>query len=220
MRLRNKPWTDEFLVTNQKYLISWNRPAKIVFNKEFKNDAPVYLEIGCGKGNFITQHALLNPSINFIGMEKEKTVVGVALKKTLATFENKPLNNLKYFNDFAEDLSDMFEDNSIDQIFLNFSDPWPKSRHAKKRLTYVKFLDIYSKILKPNGELHFKTDNDGLFASTLENLELTDKWEIISQTTDLYNDEELLKNNIPTEYETKFHNLGKNINKLIIRNVK
>ncbi|AUF83825.1 tRNA (guanosine(46)-N7)-methyltransferase TrmB [Mesoplasma syrphidae] len=220
MRLRKKSWTDDFLEVNKEYLITWDKTAKVDFAREFKNNFPVYLEIGCGKGTFITQHALLNPTFNFIGMEKEKTVTGVALKKTLATFGKTPLFNLKYFNNFAEDLSQMFSDDSVDQIFLNFSDPWPKSRHAKKRLTYIEFLNMYSKILKENGELHFKTDNDGLFESTLENLKLTNKWEIISQTTDLYNEQTLLQNNIATEYETKFHNLGKNINKLILRNKK
>ncbi|WP_026389351.1 tRNA (guanosine(46)-N7)-methyltransferase TrmB [[Acholeplasma] multilocale] len=220
MRLRNKPWTDDFLNENEKHLIKFDGQTKLTSMNSFGNDKKIHLEIGCGKGNFITNHALQNQDINYIGMEKEKTVVGVALKKSLNTFGDAEMTNLKYLNDFAEDLSDMFEENSIDQIYLNFSDPWPKSRHAKKRLTYVKFLDIYSKILKEGGEIHMKTDNDGLFASTLEQLDETDKWETIAQTTDLYANEEMLKNNIPTEYEAKFHNLGKNINKIILKNKK
>ncbi|AVN60234.1 tRNA (guanosine(46)-N7)-methyltransferase TrmB [Mesoplasma entomophilum] len=220
MRLRNKPWVKEYLENNSKYLIKWDKESKINLADLFENTKqPVHLEIGCGKGNFITNHALKEENINFIGMEKEETVVGVALKKTLTEFKqkNREVTNLKYFNDFAEDLSDIFAPSSIDKIYLNFSDPWPKARHAKKRLTYRTFLDIYANIIKSNGILEFKTDNDGLFAFSLEEISENKNWELIYQTTDLYSDQTALKNNIPTEYETKFHNIGKNINKLIIK---
>ncbi|WP_031542577.1 tRNA (guanosine(46)-N7)-methyltransferase TrmB [Mesoplasma photuris] len=222
MRLRNKQWTDNFLVENKRFLIEWKEGDKITSLNSFNNDNKIHLEIGCGKGNFITNHALLNENYNYIGMEKEKTVVGVALKKSLAMFsdQNKEMSNLKYLNNFAEDLSDMFAESSIDKIFLNFSDPWPKAKHFKKRLTYIKFLDIYSKILKIDGEIHIKTDNDGLYAFTLEQLAETDKWTILDNTDDLYKNEKMLEDNIPTEYEIKFHNLGKNINKIIIKNNK
>ncbi|ATQ35375.1 tRNA (guanine-N(7)-)-methyltransferase [Mesoplasma entomophilum] len=220
MRLRNKPWVKEYLENNSIYLIKWDKESKINLADLFENTKqPVHLEIGCGKGNFITNHALKEENINFIGMEKEETVVGVALKKTLTEFKqkNREVTNLKYFNDFAEDLSDIFAPSSIDKIYLNFSDPWPKARHAKKRLTYRTFLDIYANIIKSNGILEFKTDNDGLFAFSLEEISENKNWELIYQTTDLYSDQTALKNNIPTEYETKFHNIGKNINKLIIK---
>ncbi|WP_106078824.1 tRNA (guanosine(46)-N7)-methyltransferase TrmB [Mesoplasma coleopterae] len=220
MRLRNKPWVKEYLKNNSKYLIKWDKESKINLADLFENTKqPVHLEIGCGKGNFITNHALKEENINFIGMEKEETVVGVALKKTLTEFnqKNREVTNLKYFNDFAEDLSDIFAPSSIDKIYLNFSDPWPKARHAKKRLTYRTFLDIYANIIKSNGILEFKTDNDGLFSFSLEEISENKNWELIYQTTDLYSDQTALENNIPTEYETKFHNIGKNINKLIIK---
>ncbi|ATZ21430.1 tRNA (guanosine(46)-N7)-methyltransferase TrmB [Mesoplasma tabanidae] len=220
MRLRNKPWVKEYLEKNSKYLITWDKKTKINLADLFEiKEQPVYLEIGCGKGNFITNHALKEKNINFIGMEKEETVVGVALKKTLAEFKqsHQEVKNLKYFNDFAEDLSDIFATSSIDKIYLNFSDPWPKARHAKKRLTYKTFLDIYANIIKSNGILEFKTDNDGLFAFSLEQIDENKNWELIYQTTDLYSDKAALINNIPTEYETKFHTAGKNINKLIIK---
>lgn len=220
MRLRNKPWVKEYLKKNEKYLIKWDKSSKINLGDLFVNkNHPVHLEIGCGKGKFITRHALHESNINFIGMEKEETVVGVALKKTIAEFEqqNCEINNLKYFNDFAEDLSDIFTKASIDKIYLNFSDPWPKVRHAKKRLTHTTFLDIYANIIKSKGLLEFKTDNDGLFVFSLEEIANNKNWDLIYQTTNLYADKEALKNNIPTEYETKFHNLGKNINKLIIK---
>ncbi|ASZ08974.1 tRNA (guanosine(46)-N7)-methyltransferase TrmB [Mesoplasma chauliocola] len=220
MRLRNKPWVKEYLENNRVYLIEWNKEEKLNLSDLFKNkNNPVHLEIGCGKGNFVTKHALRKKDVNFIGMEKETTVVGVALKKTLNEFQQKNVvnDNLKYFNDYAEDLSDIFVKESIDKIYLNFSDPWPKARHVKKRLTHKSFLDIYANIIKSNGILEFKTDNDGLFAFSLEQILENENWEIVYQTTDLYKDASALKDNIPTEYETKFHNLGKNINKLIIK---
>ncbi|EOA07353.1 tRNA (guanine-N(7)-)-methyltransferase [Mycoplasma yeatsii 13926] len=222
MRLRNKPWTKDFLETHKNNLIHFNKPNRLDLNKEFNNNNDVHLEIGCGKGQFITTLALKNSDINFIGMEKETTVVGVALKKSLKVFEqnNQQMNNLKYFNDFAEDLTEMFDEDSISKIYLNFSDPWPKKRHAKKRLTFITFLDRYSKILKKDGILEFKSDNDLLYEFSLEQLSQTNKWEIIYKTNDLYKDQEMIKDNIATEYETKFHSLGKNINKIVIKNLK
>ncbi|WFQ94610.1 tRNA (guanosine(46)-N7)-methyltransferase TrmB [Mycoplasma feriruminatoris] len=221
MRLRKKSWTDEFLNQHTSYLIKYD-DNKIDLNKVFLNNNPSCLEIGCGKGQFITTLALNNPNLNYIGMEKSSTIVGVGLKKSLKEFENnsKSMTNLKYFNDFAEDLSKMFFNDSFNKIYLNFSDPWPKARHYKKRLTYVKFLDIYSDILIKDGYLEFKTDNDLLYQFTIEQLQLTNKWQIVLNTTNLYNDQELLKDNIPTEYETKFHLANKNIYKIIIKNLK
>ncbi|KNG79817.1 tRNA (guanosine(46)-N7)-methyltransferase TrmB [Mycoplasma sp. HU2014] len=222
MRLRNKPWTKDFLEKHDDSLIHFNKQNHLDLNKEFNNNNDVHLEIGCGKGQFITTLALKNSDINFIGMEKETTVVGVALKKSLNVFEQnkKQMHNLKYFNDFAEDLTEMFTDNSISKIYLNFSDPWPKKRHTKKRLTFITFLDRYSQILKKDGILEFKSDNDLLYEFSLEQLSQTNKWEIIYKTNDLYKDQEMIKDNIATEYETKFHSLGKNINKIIIKNLK
>ncbi|UZK64149.1 tRNA (guanosine(46)-N7)-methyltransferase TrmB [Mycoplasma mycoides subsp. capri] len=221
MRLRKKNWTDDFLNQHSFYLINYDN-KKIDLNQIFLNSNPTCLEIGCGKGQFITTLALKNLDTNYIGMEKSSTITGVALKKSLKEFENqsKDMSNLKYFNNFAEDLSQMFSSDSFNKIYLNFSDPWPKTRHYKKRLTYVKFLDIYSDILIKNGYLEFKTDNDSLYNFTIEQLSLTNKWKIVINTTDLYNNTELLKDNIPTEYETKFHLANKNIYKIVIQNLK
>ncbi|QQY78380.1 tRNA (guanosine(46)-N7)-methyltransferase TrmB [Mycoplasma mycoides subsp. capri] len=221
MRLRKKNWTDDFLDQHSFYLINYDN-KKIDLNQIFLNNNPTCLEIGCGKGQFITTLALKNLNTNYIGMEKSSTITGVALKKSLKEFENqlKEMTNLKYFNNFAEDLSQMFSSDSFNKIYLNFSDPWPKTRHYKKRLTYVKFLDIYSDILIKNGYLEFKTDNDSLYNFTIEQLNLTNKWKIVINTTDLYNNTELLKDNIPTEYETKFHLENKNIYKIVIKNLK
>ncbi|QVK08664.1 tRNA (guanosine(46)-N7)-methyltransferase TrmB [Mycoplasma mycoides] len=221
MRLRKKNWTDDFLNQHSFYLINYDN-KKIDLKQIFLNNNPTCLEIGCGKGQFITTLALKNLNTNYIGMEKSSTITGVALKKSLKEFENqlKEMSNLKYFNNFAEDLSQMFSNDSFNKIYLNFSDPWPKARHYKKRLTYVKFLDIYSDILIKNGYLEFKTDNDSLYNFTIEQLNLTNKWEIVINTTDLYNNTELLKDNIATEYETKFHLANKNIYKIVIKNLK
>lgn len=221
MRLRNKKWTGDFLINHQNYLVNWDEKSKIEPQVIFNNQNPVYLEIGSGKGQFLIQNALENPKINFLGMEKEKTVVAVALKKYLQRFETKnELQNLRFINKFAESLLAMFDENSFEKIYLNFSDPWPKAKQAKRRLTNSNFLEDYAKVLKPKGYLEFKTDNDKLFTFTLEEVAKQPNWKIIIQTTNLYDNPELLKNNIPTEYEQKFHNQGKTINKLILQNNK
>ncbi|AGJ90522.1 tRNA (guanosine(46)-N7)-methyltransferase TrmB [Mycoplasma putrefaciens] len=220
MRLRNKPWTKDFLEKHKQYLIHFDKQNQIDLVKVFNNQNPVHLEIGCGKGQFITTLSLKNSNINYIAIEKETTIVGVALKKSLEQYQNKQMNNLKYFNDFADDLTKMFAKDSISKIYLNFSDPWPKKRHAKKRLTFISFLNNYSKILKKGGLLEFKSDNDQLYQFSLEQLSLTDKWEIVSKTNDLYKDKKLLEDNVASEYEIKFHKQNKNINKLIIKNLK
>lgn len=221
MRLRNKKWTGDFLINHQNYLVNWDEKSKIEPQVIFNNQNPVYLEIGSGKGQFLIQNALENPKINFLGMEKEKTVVAVALKKYLQRFETKnELQNLRFINKFAESLLAMFDENSFEKIYLNFSDPWPKAKQAKRRLTNSNFLEDYAKVLKPKGYLEFKTDNEKLFTFTLEEVAKQPNWKIIIQTTNLYDNPELLKNNIPTEYEQKFHNQGKTINKLILQNNK
>ncbi|PPE05012.1 tRNA (guanine-N(7)-)-methyltransferase [Entomoplasma ellychniae] len=220
MRLRNKPWVREFLKANKKYLIFWEKENEALnLRSLFQTNQLCQLEIGCGKGSFISQQALQNADINYIGMEKVTTVVGVALKRSLKLFKenNKEMSNLKYFNYFAEDLSFIFKKNSIDKIYLNFSDPWPKAKHEKKRLMHNNFLKIYAYILKEFGTIEFKTDNDVFFEFAIEQINQNPHWLIISQTTDLYNEPILLKNNVATEYETKFHAMGKNINKLIIK---
>ncbi|WP_115557687.1 tRNA (guanosine(46)-N7)-methyltransferase TrmB [Spiroplasma alleghenense] len=214
MRLRNKPWTESFLKENQWWLLPVIVKEPLNLEKIYANKNPIHLEIGCGKGGFITNLASQNKNINFVAMEKETTVIGVAVKKSLTT--NPDLKNLRFLNSYAEKLEEYFSTNSVERIYLNFSDPWPKSRHAKKRLTFTTFLNIYKNILVDGGEIHIKTDNDKLYEFTLEMVELN-QWKLVSNTNDLYNDKNLLKNNIPTEYETKFHNLGKNINKIIIK---
>ncbi|AOG60051.1 tRNA (guanine-N(7)-)-methyltransferase [Spiroplasma helicoides] len=211
MRLRNKNWTKDFLEINKQHLIQDNQ--KININNYFKNEAKVFLEIGCGKGKFIINNAIKNLDKNFIAMEKETTVVGVALKNAISTLGDN-FKNIKFLNTFAENLDELFEEETFDGIYLNFSDPWPKTRHYKKRLTYSKFLEVYYKILKKDGKLEIKTDNDNLYSFSLEQLQ-TSKFKIVYQTNDLYSDLNQLENNIATEYEEKFHSQNKNINKII-----
>ncbi|AUB31147.1 tRNA (guanosine(46)-N7)-methyltransferase TrmB [Spiroplasma floricola] len=213
MRLRNKNWTKNYIEENSKYMI--NAEKKINIDKLFKKKQDTYLEIGCGKGKFIIEQAIKNKDKNFIAMEKETTVIGVALKKAITT-EDFDLTNLLFLNKYAENLLDLFNLNSLNGIFLNFSDPWPKSKSFKKRLTYIDFLNIYWDLLKDNGIIEIKTDNDKLYEFSLEEIAKS-KFKLIYNTNNLYSEKELLKDNIATEYEEKFHNLGKNINKIVIK---
>jgi len=201
-------------------MINFDSKTKIDLEKSFKNKNKTFaLEIGSGKGQFVLQQALKNLETNYVAMEKEQTVVGVALKKAVEQEKNldHKITNLKFLNTFAENLTTLFSKGSFDIIYLNFSDPWPKAKHFKKRLTYRTFLDQYFEILSPNGTIEIKTDNDQLFAFSISEIEAHDKFTIVYQTTDLYADKQALKTNIPTEYETKFHQAGKNINKLILK---
>jgi len=220
MRLRNKNWTKEYIENHQELMINFDSKTKINLQKSFKNKNKVFaLEIGAGKGQFVLQQSLINLETNYVAMEKEQTVVGVALKKVVEKENslNHEISNIKFLNTFAENLTTIFSNGSFDIIYLNFSDPWPKAKHFKKRLTYRSFLDQYFEILTPNGTIEIKTDNDQLFAFSISEIETHNKFEIIYKTTDLYQDKKALKTNVPTEYETKFHQAGKNINKLILK---
>jgi tRNA (guanine-N7-)-methyltransferase len=169
------------------------------------------VEIGCGKGRFLRQNAINNPHINYFGFEKS---IKVAYRCAKATFEKDPPN---YFIVLASGdiLKEVFEEGSIDRIYLNFPDPWPKASHAKRRLTHKNFLDVYWAVLSEKGEIHFKTDNNDLFEYSLEQFN-TDKWEFVIVTRDLHKSI-YTEGNIMTEYEEKFVSEGKKINKLIVR---
>ena len=166
---------------------------------------PLHLEIGCGKGNFACGMAEKNPDVNFIAMECVSDVACTALEKADACKETRP-DNLRFLIGNAENLTEWFPAHSVDCLYLNFSDPWPKARHAKRRLTYRAFLEKYQTVLKKGGILRFKTDNVGLFDFSLEEFEaagLTIEW----QTRDLHNTEKAA-DNIMTEYETNFSSKG------------
>ncbi len=174
----------------------------------FGNDNPIYIEIGMGKGRFLMEHAMNNPDINYIGFEKFTVVLVKALERYQR--QGHELTNLKVIRIFAEHMLDIFEENEVDRVYLNFSDPWPKDRHYKRRLTYRGFLEKYRHVMKPEGCVIFKTDNDPLFDFSLEEIEAAGM-NIDKVTRDLHNSD-YLDGNVMTEYEAKFHKQGKNIN--------
>lgn len=218
MRLRKCHQAKEILLANPNFFI--NEPLLInkKWNKNiFNNKNNIELEIGMGKGQFIIKKALQNSNINYIGLELNETVCSKAIKK--AQIYNDIIKNLRIINFNARDILKIFKRSQIDKIYLNFSDPWPKNRHTKNRLTNEKFLKIYKKVLKKGGLIELKTDNDSLYEYTLEVLNNNSKYKIIYSTTSLYDDinSDINKDNIATEYETKFYNKGKNINKIIFK---
>ena len=184
-------------VNMSKYII--DSMNKIDFKTLFNNDNPNHIEIGMGKGNFIIEMAKTNPNINFIGIEKYSSVILQATKK-LDKLELIP--NLRLINMDAEKLLDKFNSHSIDLIYLNFSDPWPKKRQAKRRLTHENFLKVYDVLLKDKGEIYFKTDNRGLFEFSLESI-TNYGFKIKNVCLDLHNTE-LDFINVKTEFEEKY----------------
>ncbi len=174
----------------------------------FDDDNEVRIEIGCGKGDFIVGTAAQNPDVNFLAIERVHDVLVMAAEKIKAA----GLTNVRVCCCDAKSLTELFDSKSIDRIYLNFSDPWPKARHEKRRLTHRSFLDIYKTILKDDGEIHFKTDNRGLFDFSVEEFKEMG-WELNKLTYDLHNSE-FMENNVMTEYERRFSGLGFNINRV------
>ncbi|NLM73818.1 MAG: tRNA (guanosine(46)-N7)-methyltransferase TrmB [Clostridiaceae bacterium] len=210
MRLRNDPEAHEKLKIFDNYI---QNPFEYrgKWHAYFGNNNPIHMEIGSGKGKFIITLAQQNPQINYIAFEKVPTV----LLKLVRKIPDGGLKNLAVISEDAKKLCEIFEDGEIDKIYLNFSDPWPKYRHTKRRLTAKPFLNIYERVLKDNSLIEFKTDNRPFFDFSLE--ELKDSKFIIERFTyDLYNSD-LLEGNIATEYEERFHGLGTPINKVIVR---
>lgn len=156
MRMRKKKWVVPFLENEEEYLVTDAKTLKV--------DKPIYLEIGMGMGDFITESASQHPDIFYLGLEKDETCVARAIKKA----RDKQLDNFKVLLVDATNIEELFSEHSIDLIYLHFSDPWPKKHHHKRRLTYMPFLRKYEKILKPDGELVYKTDNEPFFDDSLE----------------------------------------------------
>jgi len=213
MRLRNKNWVNTYIEENKKHLITNHK--KLHPKSFFKKNKKYFLEIGCGKGEFIINNALKYPYYNYVAIEKEATVIGVALKKAISLLGEDFLN-IKFLNSYAEKLLDIFASKSFDGIYLNFSDPWSKSRHYKKRLTYIMFLNIYYDLLKKGGVVEIKTDNDNLYKFSLEQIHKS-KFIIVFNSEDIYDDKENIENNIASEYEKKFYSLNQKIKKIIIK---
>lgn len=211
MRLRNITGSKEFIAENE-YVVHEPETKKGLWKKEvFENDNPIHIEIGMGKGKFIMTLARLNPNINYIGIEKYSSVLLRAIQK----MEIDPLPNVKFIRMDAEDILDIFDNGEVDRIYLNFSDPWPKDRHAKRRLPSRQFLARYDVILTKDGHLEFKTDNRALFDFALEEIPFTN-WTVKESTFDLHNNDAMCEGNVMTEYEEKFSRMGNPICKYII----
>ena len=214
MRLRNIPRAEGTIQSHQAAI---KRPEdqKGCWKQVFGNENPIYIEIGMGKGRFLLNMAKQYPNVNFIGIERYSSVLLRALEK-YDTEEFQELTNIRFMCIDARILPDIFEKGEVQRIYLNFSDPWPKARHAKRRLTSREFLARYSQILTTGETVEFKTDNKDLFEFSLE--EVTEYgWTVLSYTYDLHHHEEMNKNNIMTEYEEKFSSMGNPICKLIAR---
>ena len=209
MRLRNVPGSRE-AIAESNLAINEPQVLKGKWNEEFGNNNPIRIEIGMGKGRFITQLALENPDINYVGIEKYSSVLIRAIEKC----QDIEVPNLRFIRMEAEYICDVFNKEEVDRIYLNFSDPWPKDRHAKRRLTSKQFFGRYDNILKKEGVVEFKTDNDLLFQFSLEQVPEAG-WNLVAQTWDLHNDSEMVKGNVMTEYESKFSQMGNPIHKLV-----
>lgn len=211
MRLRNIEGARD-VIAESSLVVHEPEKEKGRWKEVFGNDHSLRVEIGMGKGKFIHALAAQNPQINYLGIEKYSSVLLRALQK----MEAEPLPNLLFIRMDAEDITEVFDREEVDRIYLNFSDPWPKDRHAKRRLPSREFLSRYDQILKKDGVLEFKTDNKDLFDFALEEL-LPAGWEALKVTFDLHHDAEMMEGNIMTEYEEKFSSKGNPIYKYIIK---
>ena len=210
MRLRHIPGAEQMIEENP-HVVHGAKEKKGTWQQIFGNDHPIRIEVGMGKGQFILEQASRNPDVNFVGIEKYSTVLLKAIRKR----EQMELSNIYFLCEDARELAEIFGPGEVERIYLNFSDPWPKARHAKRRLTYRGRLQNYKKVLKLDGFIEFKTDNEGLFAFTLEEIEACG-YEMIEMSRDLHGEAQGVhgekSRRFMTEYEEKFSGQGKNIN--------
>lgn len=209
MRVKHKKWADPLIAAHPEMMVTAADQYKGKWESRFPKNQPLHLEVGMGKGQFIIGMAKAHPEINFIGLEIQRTVAAIALKKAL---QEENLSNLQLICGDGGDLTDYFTPHEVTRMYLNFSDPWPKKRHAKRRLTYKTFLANYQKILQEQGTIELKTDNMGFFEFSLESMnnygmKYDGVW------LDLHNSEEN-DHNVETEYEQKFAAKGQPIYKL------
>lgn len=210
MRLRNVKGSRE-TIGNSEFVIKNGENYKGKWAEEiFHNNNPIHIEVGMGKGKFILELARNNPNINYIGIEKYSSVLVRAIEKRQ---EETEMENLYFLRMDAENICDFFDKDEISQIYLNFSDPWPKDRHAKRRLTSKEFFSRYDDILIQDGKVTFKTDNRPLFDFSVEQVPMAG-WKVESLTYDLHNSE-FMEGNIMTEYEERFSSMGVPINRLV-----
>jgi len=204
MRLRNIPGAEAALAEYPTFV---QNPVsfKGKWHERFGNNNPIHVEIGCGKGRFINTLAALHPDINFIAVELKAEVVLRAVQRT----EYREIPNLAFVQYNAAMLTDLFADHEITRLYLNFSDPWPKTRHAKRRLTYSSFLQTYRQVLMPDGEIHLKTDNEKLFEFSLNQF-AAERFQLRNITFDLHQSKQAA-DNVMTEYEERFSSRGQRI---------
>lgn len=213
MRIRRKKNTEQNLKNFSDFVIldeigeNFKNNWRKIFDENISRE--LFVELGTGKGDFIVSMAEKFPQKNFLGLEMEKEVILKAARK----IQEKNLKNIRLVLFDINKISEIFAENEIDRIFINFCDPWPKKKHSKRRLTHINFLQMYKKILKNGGEIHFKTDNRDLFEFSLEQFALMNL-KISDLTFDLHADEPA--ENIRTEYENKFSALGTKINRCVI----
>ncbi|TQS75423.1 tRNA (guanosine(46)-N7)-methyltransferase TrmB [Ornithinibacillus gellani] len=204
MRQRHKPWADDFLAEHQQLIIPNPAELKGKWQSLFGNANPIHIEIGTGKGQFLVGMGKQYPDVNFIGIELAKSVIVTAGQKIL----DSELSNIRLLHINAIDIRDIFADHEIAMIYLNFSDPWPKNRHEKRRLTYARFLDQYQHILEPSGHITLKTDNQGLFEYSLVSFSQFGL-KLEEANVDLHALQD--PTNVMTEYEEKFSSKGQRI---------
>ena len=203
MRTKYKQWAVDYVDQHPEIAIQ-----KIDIKSDFFREKPVIFEIGSGKGDFIAAISLAHPEYNYLAIERVKTVAGIMCKK-LVEQGNK---NVMVFPWNAEIIFDEIKEGFVHSIYVNHADPWPKARHEKRRLTYITFLEQYYRILRKGGRLYIKTDNDGLYEYTKEELKLT-KFKVISDEENYQFDPET---DFITEYENKFRSVGKSIHRIIL----
>ncbi len=202
MRVKHKPWAKDYILEKKDVFIN-SYIDKNAFDKLIEGFEEVRIEIGCGKGKFIYENAYNNPKILYIGIERQASVLVSAARKV----EEQPINNLKFYYGDIFNLNDNnVLNNKTDFIYLNFSDPWPKKRHIKRRLTYEKFLELYYRLLKKEGVLILKTDNTPFFEYSICSISNHKKWIFEEIYLDLHSHLEV--SNITTEYEEKFSQKG------------
>ncbi|MCR5597236.1 MAG: tRNA (guanosine(46)-N7)-methyltransferase TrmB [Lachnospiraceae bacterium] len=214
MRLRNITGSRD-IIAESDFVIHDETKRKGLWKEIFGNDLPIRLEIGMGKGRFIMDMAEKYPDADYLGIEKYSSVLLRAIQKMEERVEKNENLNVRFIRMDAEYICDIFEEGEVDRIYLNFSDPWPKDRHAKRRLESRQFLERYDRILKKDGRIEFKTDNRALFDFAVEEVEAS-AFKITALTYDLHSDKELMQGNVMTEYEEKFSSMGNPICKYIL----
>lgn len=211
MRMRRKKNRDVRFERNIDIAVTEPFSMKGRWHEFFGNNNPIHLEIGCGKGKFISETALKNPEINYVAVEVCLDVIIIAMEKVKAA----GASNVRFINFDAKDICEVFAENEIDRIYLNFSDPWKKARQAKRRLTYRDFLDKYAVVLSEAGSVHFKTDNRPLFDFSLEEFAYVEA-QVSELSFDLHNSV-YEKDNVHTEYEDNFSAKGFPINRCVVK---